>query len=56
MSINATTNGTVIATLIISALSVAIALFIIMELNMPCDGLLRMPGAPLAEAVQQISR
>lgn len=52
----APTNGTVIATLVISALSVAIALFIIMELNMPFDGLLKMPSAPLAEALQQISR
>jgi hypothetical protein len=52
----APTNRTIIATMVISALSVAIALFILMELNMPFDGLLRMPSVPLAEALQQISK
>jgi hypothetical protein len=52
----APTNGTVVATLIISALAVTLALFMIMELNRPFDGLLRMPSAPLVEALQHIGK
>jgi hypothetical protein len=52
----APTNGTVVATLIISALAVTLALFIIMELNRPFDGLLRMPSEPLVEALQHIGK
>ena len=49
-------NATVISTLLIAALSVTIALFLIMELNRPYDGLLRMPSGPLVEALQQIGK
>ncbi|OGE20074.1 MAG: hypothetical protein A3J42_08405 [Candidatus Dadabacteria bacterium RIFCSPHIGHO2_12_FULL_53_21] len=52
----APTNGTVVLTLIISALSVSLALFLIMELNRPFDGFLRMPSAPLVEALQYIGK
>jgi type VI protein secretion system component VasK len=52
----APTNGTVVATLIIAALAVTLALFMIMELNRPFDGLLRMPSEPLAEALQHIGK
>jgi hypothetical protein len=52
----APTNGTVVATLIISALAVTLALFVIMELNRPFDGLLRMPSEPLVEALQNIGK
>lgn len=52
----APTNGTVVATLIISALAVTLALFMIMELNRPFDGLLRMPSEPLVEALQHIGK
>ncbi|MEW6144450.1 MAG: hypothetical protein AB1598_05475 [Thermodesulfobacteriota bacterium] len=52
----APTNGTVVATLIISALAVTLALFVIMELNRPFDGVLRMPSEPLVEALQNIGK
>ncbi|HKQ32417.1 MAG TPA: hypothetical protein VJV40_04375 [Thermodesulfobacteriota bacterium] len=52
----APTNATVLSTLIISALAVTLALFIIMELNRPFDGLLRMPSEPLVEALQHIGK
>jgi hypothetical protein len=52
----APTNATVVSMLAVSALSVAIALFIIMELNRPFDGVLRMPSQPLVEALNRIGR
>jgi len=52
----APTNATVISTLIISALAVTLALFIIMELNRPFDGLLRMPSGPLVEALRHLGK
>ncbi len=52
----APTNATVVSTLIMSALSVSLALFLIMELNRPFDGFLRMPSAPLVEALQHIGK
>lgn len=52
----APTNATVISTLIISALAVTLALFMIMELNRPFDGLLRMPSEPLVEALQHLGK
>lgn len=52
----APTNATVLSTLIISALAVTLALFVIMELNRPFDGLLRMPSEPLVEALRHISK
>ena len=52
----APTNATVLSTLVISALAVTLALFIIMELNRPFDGLLRMPSEPLVEALQHLGK
>ncbi len=52
--IYAPTNGIVVLTLILSALAVTLALFLIMELNRPFDGLLRMPSEPLVEALQAL--
>lgn len=52
----APTNATVLSTLVISALAVTLALFMIMELNRPFDGLLRMPSEPLVEALQHIGK
>ncbi len=52
----APTNGIVVSTLILSALAVTLALFMIMELNRPFDGLLRMPSDPLVEALQHIGK
>jgi len=52
----APTNGTVVLTLILSALSVSLALFLILELNRPFEGFLRMPSDPLVEAQQHIGK
>jgi len=52
----APTNATVVSTLIIAALSVSLALFIIMEMNRPFDGVLRMPSDPLVEALDRINK
>jgi hypothetical protein len=43
-------NATVIATLLISALSVSGAIFLILELDQPFDGLIQVPSAPLRSA------
>jgi hypothetical protein len=52
----APTNGTVVSTLILSALSVSLALFLILELNRPFEGLIRMPSEPLVEAQDFIGK
>jgi hypothetical protein len=41
-------NATVVATLLISALSVSGAIFLILELDQPFDGLIQIPSAPSA--------
>ncbi len=43
-------NATVIATLLISALSVSGAIFLILELDQPFDGLIQIPSTPLRSA------
>jgi hypothetical protein len=43
-------NATVIAALLISALSVSGAIFLILELDQPFDGLIQIPSAPLRSA------
>ncbi|MGD9650974.1 MAG: hypothetical protein AB7I96_08675 [Candidatus Dadabacteria bacterium] len=52
----APTNATVVTTLAVAALSVALALFLIMELNTPFMGYLRMPDAPIVDALNHISK
>jgi hypothetical protein len=47
----APTNATVIATLLVCALSVAAALFLLAELSQPFEGLLRMPSESLRDAL-----
>lgn len=47
-------NATVVATLAIGALSVAGALFLILELDRPFDGLMRISNAPLRSALATI--
>ncbi len=49
-------NATVIAVLFLSALSVSAAIFLIMELNRPFDGLLRMPSEPLRIALAHLGQ
>jgi hypothetical protein len=47
-------NATVIAALFVCALSVASAIFLIVELNRPFEGLLRIPSDPLRTALEHL--
>ena len=47
-------NGTVIATLCVCALSVACAIFLILELDRPFDGLIQISNAPLMRAIEHL--
>jgi len=49
-------NATVIVALLIGALSVSSAIFLILELNHPYLGLMRISGAPLSNALPQIGQ
>jgi hypothetical protein len=49
-------NPTVIVTLMICALAVSAAIFIIMELYSPFSGVLKISSAPIREALNQIGR
>jgi hypothetical protein len=49
-------NGTVVASLLVSALSVSGATFLILELSEPFDGLLRVSSVPLQHAYGQLGR
>lgn len=49
-------NGTVITALLIGALSVAGALFLILELDRPYSGLMRISSAPLQGALAQMGQ
>jgi len=48
-------DGTVIATLLVCALSLAAAVFLILELEQPFWGLIRISSVPLREALLQLS-
>jgi hypothetical protein len=52
----APTNATVIATLLVCALSVAVAIFLLVELNTPFEGLLRMPSDALRTALAHLGQ
>ncbi|MGE5374078.1 MAG: hypothetical protein ACM3XO_03400 [Bacteroidota bacterium] len=52
----APSNVTVIAILLICALSVSGAIFLIVELNQPFEGLLRIPSDPLHEALSHLGQ
>src|SRR5690242_12364514 len=47
-------NGTVLVALSVGALSVAGAMYLILELNRPFDGLMRVSEAPLRDALAQM--
>jgi hypothetical protein len=49
-------NGTVLAVLFVSALSVAAALLIILDLNQPFDGLIRVSIDPIRDALAEINK
>ena len=47
-------NGTVFAVLLVCALSVSSAIFLILEMNHPLDGFIRASNAPLLKALELI--
>ncbi len=47
-------NGTVVTSLLVSALSVSCAIFLILELYTPYDGLIKISSAPLRAALAQL--
>lgn len=49
-------NGTVTAALLLAALSVAAAIFLILELHSPFTGLLQIPDTPFLDAVAHLGR
>jgi hypothetical protein len=49
-------NGTVIAAMLVSSISVAAAIFLIFDLNEPFDGLIRVSVAPLRDALGEMRR
>lgn len=51
----APTNGTVVAVLTLCALSVASAMFIVLEMDRPLDGLIRVSPDPLLYALQRMN-
>jgi|SRR5215475_12384843 len=52
----APSNATVIASLLVSALSVSGAIFLILEMYAPYDGLIQVSKAPLRAAIAQLGR
>jgi hypothetical protein len=49
-------NGLAVSVLLISALSVSAAIFLILELDQPFDGLIRISSGPLRGALAQLGR
>lgn len=49
-------NGTAVAALMVSALSVAGAIFLILELDQPFDGLVHIPSAPMHSALNNLGK
>ena len=49
-------NGTVLAVLLICALSVSSAIFLVLEMNRPLDGFIKVSNAPLRKAVELIGK
>jgi hypothetical protein len=49
-------NGTVVAALLLAALSVSSTIFLIMELDRPYQGLINISGAPMRAALAQLGR
>lgn len=56
LGIYAPSNATVMFVLVLSALSVAIAFFLIIDLHLTFEGLLRVPSEPLEEALYYIGK
>ena len=56
LSLFAPRNGTVMAFNVVCALSFASAIFLILEMDRPFDGLLRISDIPLRNAVMYLNR
>lgn len=56
LGIYAPPNTTLIAVLALFALLVTIAFFLIIDLNLPFEGVLRIPSTPLTEALNHIGK
>jgi hypothetical protein len=52
----APSNGVVMTVLLVCALSVASAIFLILEMNRPLDGFIKASNAPLRKAVELIGK
>ena len=49
-------NHTVVAVLVICALSVAASLFLILEMDQPFDGMMKVSSAPLRYTLEQLGK
>jgi hypothetical protein len=56
MGLFAPCNGTVLAVLIVSSLSVSSALFLVMEMGRPLDGIVKVSDAPVRKALEFLSK
>src|SRR5262249_1091737 len=56
LGLYAPSNGTVIATLIVGALSMSAAMFLIMELAQPFQGFIRVSSVPLRSALAHLGQ
>lgn len=52
----APSNGTVVVALMVAALSVAGSIFLILELDQPFDGIIRIPSAPMHRAWEHLGQ
>lgn len=55
-SLLAPSNATATLAMIISAFSVAGAIFLMLQLDRPFDGIIKIPSAPLLQALSQLAR
>jgi hypothetical protein len=55
-SLFAPSNATVFSTLLVCALAVSSAVFLILELDRPFDGMIQVSSAPLRSALEQLGR
>ena len=49
-------NATVVAVLLVSALSVAAAMFLILELDGPFDGVIKVSSGPIRYVLEHVDR
>jgi hypothetical protein len=56
MGLFAPCNGTVLAVLVVSALSVSSALFLVMEMSRPLDGIVKVSDAPVRKALEFLAK